>query len=172
MRIKRQPGFTLMEMMIALTMIAILLVSVATAIHASFYSFSENEKISAMTQTARTVLMRMCRDIRNADSVDATTTSVTILPPAEDNVTSIVYSFEDGTLYYKKTPTGGTMTSYVLLASTEALHVQSFSVSTVMGLDSQGVNCIKSISVALCLAQGNERFTVTASADPRRNQLY
>ena len=70
-------GFTLVELLLALALMGILLASVAAAFHASIQSYEVNTTIADATQAARSIMDRLARDVRQAHSVTATTSSVT-----------------------------------------------------------------------------------------------
>lgn len=165
-------GFTLVEVLLAITLVALLLLSVGVALQASFDSYQTNDKISAATQAARSTLGRMTREIRNAEAVDANSTTITILPPSEgDWPDRIQYELSSGTLYYRR-KVGETETQHVLLGGSDDVSVTSFQVDHQMGVDSQGTPCVKTISVKLCLNVDGQSHTVSASVSPRRNRTF
>lgn len=165
-------GFSILELLIALTLMAALLTSVGIAMKASFQSYSENEKIAAATQAGRSVLGRITNDIRTAEAVDSTSTQVSIIPPDNaEGVQLIQYEFDGGTLYYRRT-VNGTTTSYVLLGGNDDVTVSSFNVDREVGVDWQGNNCTKSITLQVTFVVDDRTLSLTASADPRRNQIY
>ncbi len=59
----RTKGFSFVEVLIALTLMAVLMTSIAAVVHASLQSYRENELITSMTQAARSILTRMMRDV-------------------------------------------------------------------------------------------------------------
>ncbi len=131
MRIRRnKSGFTLVEILVSMAITAALLAAVAAALQASISSYQENQKIAAATQTARTVLSRMMRDIRTADAVETTSFSVTVIPPSNpDGLQMIRYeSPYDGKLHYYRTVNGDT-SEYILIGDEEPISVESFHAS-------------------------------------------
>jgi hypothetical protein len=86
-------------------------------------------------------------------------------------VERIEYEFAAKTLYYRRT-SGGQTTTEVLLGGSDEVKVQAFAASYVTGQDWQGYTCTKTVKVRLELTVDNRTFTMTASASPRRNQLY
>lgn len=174
MRIRRnKSGFTLAEILVSMAITAALLTAVAAALHASINSYQENQKIAAATQTARTVLSRMMRDIRTADAVETTSFSVTIIPPSNpDGLQMIRYeSPYDGKLHYYRTVNGDT-SEYILIGDEEPISVESFYVSGEKAQDGEGVWYTTRVSAQLRLYVGDNFFFVSASACPRRNQEY
>lgn len=169
---KTAPGFSLVEVLLAVTLVALLLLSVAAALHASFGSYRENEKISAATQAGRSALGRMTRDIRNAEAVDLDSGSVTILPPAEgDWPDQIRYQLSDGTLYYVRA-VGGTETEHVLLGGDGRVTVRAFELDHQTGPDSEGIDSVKTVTLRLVLSVDGQEHTVSASVSPRRNRTF
>ncbi len=149
-----------------------LLAAIAIALHASILSYNENDKIASITQTARSILDRMMRDVRTAAAVDSTTTQLTVIPPDDGSgLTQIQYDYVEGTLYYRRTVSGQT-TSHVLLGPDDEITINAFTIIREIGIDWQGTSCTKSITVRLGLTVANQNFALTASAAPRRNQLY
>jgi len=156
----------------ALVIMAVLLAAIGTAIYASMESFRQNDRIAASSQTIRGVLQRMTREIRTAAAVDANSTTITIIPPADPNGLQLVqYQYDPVAkqLNYRRT-VYGTTTSYVACGQGGTL--AQFSVSTQTGTDWQGLSCVKLVRVTLGLKLGPETFTVTSSASPRRNQVF
>jgi prepilin-type N-terminal cleavage/methylation domain-containing protein len=165
-------GFSVVEVLIAVALMAVLITSVAAAVHAALQSYRENELITSMTQSARSILTRMMRDVRTADEVDSTSASLSILPPDDGSgVTLIRYELAGGTLFYRRT-VGSTTTSEVLLAPEDQVSVDSFIVTRQTGLRDTLIYT-QSVTAQITFTAGAGRtFTVTASADPRRNQEY
>jgi prepilin-type N-terminal cleavage/methylation domain-containing protein len=65
MRNKRYPrGFTIVEMLIALAITAILLTAIAVAFNASIINFNENQKIFKAINSARQALSRITTEVR------------------------------------------------------------------------------------------------------------
>ena len=168
----RRTGFSLVEAILGLAILAILMTALGTAVHSTMESFRENERLATFSQVARAVLNRMTRDIRSAAAVDANSTSITIIPPADANgLQQVRYWYDPAAkvLRYRRTIYG---TPYTHVACGEGGTLTSFSVATQSGLDWQGLTCIKNIRVTMALKLGTETFTVSASASPRRNQVF
>ena len=72
-RRQSQSGFTLVEVMIALTISALLMAAVATSFYASLLNYQENQDIYESVSRARQSLMRVTTQLRTANYVDATT---------------------------------------------------------------------------------------------------
>lgn len=169
----RRHGLSIVEMLIALALVAALLTAVGAALHASIQSYSENDELAAVTQSARSIMNRMAKEIRSSEDVSSTSTSLTILPAADGSgVQEIKYELAGGKLNYH-VKTAGTWATHVLLGDTDdRVRVTAFSVNRVMGTDATGQACTKTASVKLTFAIDNQSFTLTASGSPRRNQLF
>ncbi len=165
-------AFTLVEVLLSLAILAMLMAAVGGAVFASLDSYEENENIATATQATRSVLDRIARDIRTATAVSAGSTQITIITPAGSEAQQIDYEWDTGdrVLYYRRNVDGST-TSYPLLGDGEVT-IDSFTVTYETGLDWQGTSCTKSVSVSIAIAIDGKTFTMTASAAPRRNQIY
>jgi len=168
----RQKGLSLVEMLIAMTLLALLMTSIVSAVYASLRSYEANERIAAATQAARTVLTRMMREVRTASDVEYTSMSLTIYPPEGDgNPDKIEYRLEGSALTYTRWNGASTGVHTLLGGEGDPVSVSSFYVSGQTGMD-QEEPYIKSITVAVNLAVGNEVLPVVASAALRCNQEY
>ncbi len=179
---RNRSGFTLIEVMLAVTITALLLAAIATAMHASLMSYTVNEKAAAVTQTSRSVINRLVRDVRTADAILSTANSLTIIPPIDGSgITEIQYDFSGGELLYRVTK-NGTPSTYVLIEAPDqgdGPGVGSFDVLREVGVrevwdgnewvDSEYT---KSVTVRLVLQMDGQPFGVTATSAPRRNQTY
>ena len=171
--VKTRQGFTIVEMLLALAILAVLLSAVAVAMYASLHNYGENTEIAELTQAARVVLNRMMSEVRTADAVDSASQRVTIIPPQPDsgNVTEIEYELDGGVLYCRRT-VSGVQTSESLIASDEDVEVTGFTVTRETGINGEEVEYTKSVTATLDLKSGDNTFSVTASACPRRNMTY
>ena len=165
-RQRRRCAFTLMEMLISLSILAMLLASVAAAVQASLSGHAANDRIAAATQTARVIMTRMMRQVRMADDIDSTSTQLTITPPDDGSgLTEIRYELSDGKLYLYRTVSGQTQ-SYILIGDESTIPECFF----VLREDDQEGNPI-SITVRLGLAIDEHTFAMTSSASLRKRHL-
>jgi len=155
-----------MEMLIALSILAMLLASVAAAVQASLSGHAANDRIAEATQTARVIMTRMMREVRTADDIDSTSTQLTITPPDDGSgLTEIKYELADGKLYLHLTVSGQTH-SHILIGDGSAVPDSFF----VLREDDLEGNPI-SITVRLGLAIDGHVFAMTSSASLRKHQL-
>ena len=126
---KARTAFTVIEVLLALTILAILLSAVALAMQGGLKCFDESEQIAQLIQTSQVVLNRMMSEVRTAQAVDTDTQRISIIPPEnEEGITNIEYEFVDGVLYYRQT-INGEQTSQELISSDDAARVISFTES-------------------------------------------
>ena len=166
-------AFTLVEMLLALGLAAVLMAAVGAAVHGSLSSYRENQQMAGATQAARSVMDRITRDIRAADAVSVTSFEVTIIPIDDGSgVEGIRYEYDYQTqiLTYHRTVDGVTA-SYPMLGAGD-VELTTFYAMGELGQDWQGVACTKNVTLRVEFTVDGEITRVTASAAPRRNQLY
>ena len=169
---RRTLAFTVVEILVALSISAVLLTAIAVAMHAALYSYEQNEESAAATHTARTILDRMSRDIRTAQAVDYSAGVITIIPPDDGSgISEVEYEQVGSELIYRVTK-DGTQSSHELISSADEFSVGSFTISEQTGQDWQGYDCIKSLSLELEVDIGGKSFTFAATASPRRNRVF
>ena len=165
-------GFTIVEMLLAVCILAVLMASVAVAFHGSLVNYRENEKIARTIHIARVVLDRLMAEVRTADGIDSDSQRVTIVPPVNpEQITQIEYELSGAVLYYRRIIMGSEE-SQPFISSDDDVQVESFTVSRQTAVDGEGATYTTSLTVQLVLRSGANRFPLTASACPRRNQQY
>lgn len=168
---KPKGAFTLAELLVALAITAVLLASVAVAMHGSMMTYTENERLADVTKTARIVLLRLSAHVRTAEAVESGDRRLSIIPPANPQApTRLEYELVDGVLYYRRT-IGGKETSHVLVGNGE-VQVEGFEVTCETVQDGEDPAYTRTVQVELTLRSGVNRRTFTASACPRRNLTY
>lgn len=168
---KHRSGFTLVELLLALTIMAMVMASLALAMHASFTNIQSNDRMAMVSEVARAVLTRMSREIRSAEAIDASDPQrLIILPPAESGVTQIEYYYESGTLYHRQTGASGTTTT-PLIYPEEDVSPTSFLLDPQQGTNWNGDPCTVRVDIELTIEIDSQQRTFTVSAGPRRNQL-
>ncbi|MDY6914170.1 MAG: prepilin-type N-terminal cleavage/methylation domain-containing protein [Planctomycetota bacterium] len=172
MKAAQNKAFTIAELIIAMSILAMLLAAVAGAVHSSFHGYDENTKIADASQTVRAAVERIARDVRTATAVNTTSSTITIIPPDDGSgLEQIQYDYTGSTLVYRRTVSGQT-TSSDLLGTGDNITIIAFTVTREMGQDWQGLDCTKSITAYLSFTIDNQTTETTFSAAPRRNQLY
>lgn len=166
-------AFTLVEMLLALGLMAALMAAVGAAVHASLSSYRENQQMASATQAARSVMDRITRDIRAAEAVSVTSFEITIIPIDDGSGIEEIryeYDYQTEVLTYHRTVNGAT-SSYPMLGAGD-VELTTFYATSELGQDWQGVPCTKNVTMRVKFAVGGEVTHITASAAPRRNQLY
>ena len=170
-------GFSLVELLLSLTILALLVSSIAVAFQASLRSCEENDRIASTTQTVRSILSRMTSEIRSAEAIDLDagySELVIVTPEGGDGQHEVRFALnpDAGTLVYQQRVSGTVTEDQVLLGDGQDCQVVGFSASIQIGKDWQGYTCAKSVTVHLNFNQQGRAVSVTASASPRRNQTY
>jgi len=165
-------AFTLAELLLALTISALLLLAIATVMYAGLESYKQNDQLATVTQTARSVLNRMTRDIRTAEAVDYDNEVFTIIPPDDGSgITEIQYERDGEELIYRVTK-NGVETTENLIASSDDVYISAFTVTEETGQDWQGYDCTKCLTIRLTLSIDGKTHSFSATARPRRNLTY
>jgi len=99
-KINNRFGFTVVELLLALAISAMLLTAVTVAFNASVVNYRENEEIFRTINSARQALFRMTSQLRTADAVDpdAPINECTLITPGNENIT-YRYNSGDNKLY-------------------------------------------------------------------------
>ena len=156
-------GFTIVELLLALAIAAILLAGVATAINASFINYRENEDIFKATNSARQALLRITNDLRTADAADPNSPAneCSLIAANGDDIT-YRYNNIDNKLYLV-TNYDLTDPDYVLCDKVTAM---TFTKQTFVE-DSQ--TKVRSVQVSITVSCGNAEQKISAAAVIRRN---
>ena len=154
---RRRRAFTVSEVMLSLSIVAVLMVAAATAMRTSLQGHDENEKITRAMQGARATLQRLTRQLRTAQSVsfsestesgtyggESVTMDVTTLvidsPNDGSGLEQVRYVHRiplggsvGGKVYYQHKESGGTLTdpSLAMLGEEDDVEVESFDIQTV-----------------------------------------
>ncbi|MHC4386844.1 MAG: prepilin-type N-terminal cleavage/methylation domain-containing protein [Planctomycetota bacterium] len=103
--VKKTTGFTIVEVMLSLTILAILMTAVAFAFDASVTNYQANKGIYETVNTARQAMLRITNDLRSAQAValigggDPDNTQVSLVTNTGTDIT-YRYDSTDNTLYY------------------------------------------------------------------------
>lgn len=157
-------GFSLVELLIALAISAVLLVALAVAFQASVTNYQENEDIFNAVNTARATLTRITNHLRTASAISVT-------DPAEQcsfiasNGSDITYRYDNGDdkLYLVTNDDLGD-DDYLLCDNVTAM---SFSRQT--DTDELGVEFVKSVQISITVTRGQNSKTISAAACVRNN---
>lgn len=158
-------GFTIVELLLALAISAMLLVAVAVAFNASATNYRENEEIFRTINTARQALTRITSQLRTADSVDlAAPGNQCSFYTGDATPENLTYEFRDASdAIYPNTlllTTNSNGNSYVLCDNVTA--------ATFTKATSDGMAC-KSVQISITVASGDAQRTLSTAAVVRRN---
>jgi len=172
MRPKRKTpgGFTLIEMMIALALMAMLMGAIAAAVHASLTNYRENEEMFRAISTARQAVVRITTDLRTSSAIksdDGAEVCTISLDgdPEEDGSTAvwdIAYEFDDAAnaLNFVQYNTDGTiLASNILCRNVTAMN---FTRTPASGK-------ARSVRISMTVTVGDHSQTVSSAAVIRRN---
>lgn len=160
---KSKPNaFTIIEMLMALTIMAMLLTAVAFAFDASIKNYHANQGIYKTLNTARQALLRITNDLRTAQAVqvigaggDPDNSQCSIILADGSDVT---YRFDDtdGTLYYDNNATGD---SFVLCENVTAMTFNRAEITL-----PNGRTDIRSVRMVMTLTDDSGNVTQTLAA--------
>jgi prepilin-type N-terminal cleavage/methylation domain-containing protein len=163
-------GFTLIEIMIALALLAMLMAAVGAAVHASMTNYRENEEMFRAMSTARQALMRITTDLRTASEVSsldpAGQCTIDLDGDAEHNGTAnwdITYQFDSAanTLNFIQYNADGTVyASNVLCRNVTGM---TFTRTPATG------DSARSVRISMTVTAGDHAQTVSTAAVIRRN---
>ena len=156
-------GFTLVELLIALAIGAMLLAAVAVAFNASIVNFRENEEIFRTINSTRQALFRITTQLRTADAVDpnAPANECTFITADGQDIT-YRYDSGDGKLYLV-TNDDPSDQDYVLCDNVTAM---TFAKDAVV--EDEQIK-VKKVQISMTVASGDLQRTVSTAAVIRRN---
>jgi prepilin-type N-terminal cleavage/methylation domain-containing protein len=156
-------GFTIVELLLALAITALLLAAVAVAFKASVTNYRENEDIFKTINNARQALFRITTQLRTAAAVDpnSPTNECTLITAASEDIT-YRYDNADNKLYLI-TNDDSTDSDYVLCDNVTAM---TFTKGTAT---EDSVTYVKSVQISITVQSGDMQRTVSAAAVIRRN---
>jgi prepilin-type N-terminal cleavage/methylation domain-containing protein len=155
----KKRGFTIVELLLALAIGAMLLVAVAVAFNASAMNYEENEAIFKTISSARQALLRMTSQLRTAIGVDPNSPAneCSFFTSAAEDIT-YQYRSADKKLYLITNSDGQ---EYVLCDNVVAMTFDRT-------LTDDLLNC-KSVQISMTVAHGDTQRTVSTAAVIRRN---
>ena len=159
---KSNGGFTIIEMLVSLAILALLMSAVATAFYASAINHRENEDIFRAVHTARQALFRITMELRTATAVkhDDPANECSMVTAAGSNIT-YRYNSGDNTLYLI-TNDDTADADYVFCDNVTAM-------SFVRTFDTGDPTMVKNVQINMTVSSGNVSQTVATAAVVRRN---
>ncbi|MCD4823570.1 MAG: prepilin-type N-terminal cleavage/methylation domain-containing protein [Phycisphaerae bacterium] len=157
-------AFTLVEVIIAITITGIILAALATALSGSLTVYDGNNQIAAINQAARVIMDRMGREMRMADNVDCSANLLKIYPDGPTDP-YLQYSLNTDTGVFSYIQDG---TSHELLGSEDDVSVQSFTIDLTQVLEESTLYTTLA-RIKLVLLIDGQSYSFTTSAVPRKN---
>lgn len=157
-------ALSLIEVMISLTITAMLLTAVAAAFSASTAAIENNDQFFRACQSARVALNLMLTDVRRSTAVAVPSSTQINLITADSQDLSFAYAPNTSTLKLIK---NATAQEYVL-----ARNVKSFSLTDDTAIGAGGVTYVARISISITVEIADNQITLSGSAAPRRVQTY
>ena len=160
---KYKRAFTIVELLVALAITAMLLTAVAIAFNASIKNYQENEKMFQTMNSARQALLRMTTHLRTANWADP------FSPASESTLTTatgqnITYRYNSGDKkLYLITLDDPTDSDYVLCDNVTAMNFKKET-----GVDG-ATTYVKSVAISMTIGIGDARLTASSAAVIRKN---
>jgi len=156
-------GFSIVELLLALAITALLLTAVAVAFNASIINYRQNEDIFNTINNARQALFRITTQLRTATAVvpNSPAEECTLITADGQDLT-YRYNSADSKLYLI-TNDDSTDSDYVLCDNITAM---TFTRSTAT---EDSVTYVKSVQISITVQSGSVQKTVAAAAVIRRN---
>jgi len=155
-------AFTIIELLIALAITAVLMTAVAVAFQASIVNYQQNQDIFNTINTARQALFRITTQLRTAKAK-----SVPITEPA--NQCSLITA-DSQNITYRFNSTDNKL---YLITNTDRYvlcdNVTAMTFTKNLGIDGEGVTYVKSVQISITVQSGKLTRTVSAAAVVRRN---
>jgi prepilin-type N-terminal cleavage/methylation domain-containing protein len=160
---KHQAGFTIVELLIAMALSAMLLAAIAAAFNGSIINYQQNEDIFKTINSARQALYRITTQLRTAEAVDPCepNNQCTMITAEGDDIT-YSYNGADNKLYLI-TNDDTTDSDYVLCNNVTGMTFTKESVFEGMQLE------VKSVQISMTVASGDLQRTIASAAVIRRN---
>ena len=160
----KKRGFTIVELLLALAIGAMLMVAVAVAFNASAINYEENEAIFKTISSARQALLRMTSQLRTSEGVvidpNSPANECSFLTSAGQDIT-YQYRSADKKLYLITNSDG---MEYVLCDNVAAMTFTRTS-----AVNDDGFLVCKSVQISMTVAHGDTQRTVSTAAVIRRN---
>jgi prepilin-type N-terminal cleavage/methylation domain-containing protein len=110
-------GFTLVELLCASIVMAIVMAATAIAVNTATQAYSGNQDQAAVNQVARVLMDHIARRIRGTEDVILYSNGIELINPSGSTVSGAVYYTTLNQLYLFQTPAVGSATNTVLLGS-------------------------------------------------------
>jgi prepilin-type N-terminal cleavage/methylation domain-containing protein len=158
--IRKQDGFTMVEMVIVIVLIGIIAMTASLLIGQAAQTYQKEDNYSAITNQGRLALETMAREIRmirSTSDITSSCASTTALNFTDTNGTLVAYSFSGSTLLAGTNPLATNLTSFGITYYDES----SPPVTTTT------CSAVWNVTVSLTVAQGGDSLTMRTTIHPR-----
>ena len=160
---KYKYGFTIVEVLLSLAVMAILLVAIATAFNASVINYRVNEDIFRSMNSARQAMFRITNQLRTAKAVDPNSpANECTLITSDNNDVTYRYDSSDDKLYFV-TNDDLTDSDYVLCDNVSAMTFTKITETE------DSVTYVKNVQISLTVESGDVEHKVCAAVVIRKN---
>ncbi|AQT69567.1 Tfp pilus assembly protein PilW [Anaerohalosphaera lusitana] len=160
--VRARSGFTMVEILIALSVTAMLMTAVALAFDASVKNYTTNENLYKAVNNARQALTRMTTELRTAQAVATSegTSQLSMVNSAGDDIT---YAYDSNNQTLELITNDDTTDSdYIVCRNVTAVDFQRTTVP-----DEPGV--VRDVQLSITLDIGDVSRTIATAAVLRRN---
>lgn len=165
-RTRARRGLSIVEVLVSITIVAMLLTAVAAAFSASSQIIDQNDQFFRATQAARVSLNQMLTEIRRSQAVSL---------PSYTEIDLITFDGQDQIYVYSPT------NEIIKLITTGnindpgyrlACNVTSCSFAADTQVDKGGISHVVRVSISMVVQVGTNTIRLDGSAAPRREQTY
>ena len=162
--VRARRGLTLIDAMMSLTICGLLLSAIGAAFASSSQAITANDQFTRCAQTSRVAVDQIMGEVRKADAVQVTATSVDVIRP----------DGSEGTYSYS----AATKTLAVTLAGDPTAHKLASNVTAcAFAADIQPdpktqINRVVRVTATITITNGKNSVTLGGSAAPRRALVY
>ena len=160
-------GMTLVELLMALSIVSLLAASVGSAVKGSLQGYADNTNYADLAQAARAAANKILGEIRLADDVTSSTGQLRIYSNAA-KTNGTIYQLVEGTLQYNGLAGGVVGSAEPLIGSDGQITVTGFTITRAENAVPKTV----SVSVHLTLTGGGQTYQSTFAATVRKNQTF
>ena len=167
-------AFTIVEMIVSMTLMAMLMAAVAIAFNASSVNFRDNEDLFKSLNNARQTLIRLTTQLRTADPAgfdaneSSTVCTMTIADDSPDG-SSITYSFDaDENILYLITNDDDTDDDYVMCRNVAAVNFDRLA-SSASPYTVDNPYLVKNVQITITVTSGATSKTLSSAIALRRS---
>jgi len=163
---RRRTGMSIVEVLMSISIVAMLLTAVAAAFSSSSQIIEANDRFFRATQAARVSLNQILMEVRRAHAVSV---------PTSWRIDMITFDQDDRSYVYDST--GQTIKLITNAIATDpdyrlATDVSSCTFAADTFIDKGGISHVARVSVSMIVRVGSDQIRLSGSAAPRRVVTY